>query len=98
MKEPQDCQNIEEIRMAIDLIDREMVRLIARRGEYVAAATKFKSSPEAVRDEKRVERVLAVKRKIAEEMEADPDLVEGVFKKMISLFIKKEMKLWKESR
>ena len=77
MKEPQDCQAIEEVRAAIDLIDREIVRLIARRGEYVAAATKFKSSPEAVRDEKRVEKVLAAKRAIAEELQADPDLVKA---------------------
>ena len=96
MKEPQDCTNIEEIRGAIDVIDRELIRLIARRSEYVEAAAPFKSSIEQIKDDKRVEKVLAAKREIAGEMNTDPDLVEQVFKKMISLFIKQEMKIWKK--
>lgn len=95
MKEPQDCENLDQIRAAIDTIDREIIRLLSRRGEYVAAATEFKRDRESVRDEARVEALLKDRRIMAEESGCDPDLVEDIYKKIVSLFVKKEMALFK---
>jgi isochorismate pyruvate lyase len=44
IKQPQDCQNIQDIRTEIDSLDREIISKFAQRFEYVKAAAKFKQS------------------------------------------------------
>ena len=45
MKEPQDCETLDEIRLQIDRLDRSLITTIARRREYVHADARFKRSP-----------------------------------------------------
>lgn len=98
MKEPQDCGGLEEVRAAIDTIDREILRLIARRGEYVAAAAAFKESPDQVKDEKRAAALLKERRAMAKELSIEPDFAEELFKKIVAFFIKKELQEFKEQK
>lgn len=98
MKEPQDCGGLEEIRAAVDTLDREILRLIARRGEYVAAAAAFKESPDQVKDEKRVAALLKERRKMAMELSIDSDFAEDLFKKIVAFFVKKELQEFKEQK
>ena len=97
MKEPQDCSNLEEVRAAIDTIDREIIRLISKRGDYVTAAIPFKETVDAVKDRTRVGALLEDRKLIAREMNADPDLIEDIFKKIVDLFVKRELKQFKEN-
>ncbi len=87
-----DCMDIDEVRENIDLIDREIVRLLSERSSYVKQAARFKKTAEDIRAPKRVEEVIIKVRSIASEQGIDPDIVEKVYRTMISCFIDHEMK------
>ncbi|MEJ7843031.1 MAG: chorismate mutase [Rubrobacter sp.] len=59
MKPPEDCANIEDVRGAIDNLDREVLRLLGQRTRYVAAAARFKTDQKGVRAPKRQKAMLA---------------------------------------
>jgi isochorismate pyruvate lyase len=48
VKPPEECASIEDVRLGIDALDREVVALIGRRARYVEAAARFKTSDESV--------------------------------------------------
>ena len=85
------CSSLEEVRANIDRIDNEIIKLIAERGTYVVQASAFKKSEDAVNAPNRVEAVISKVRKKAEEYGANPDIVETLYREMISRFIQVEM-------
>ena len=88
------CSSLDQVRSNIDRIDNEIIRLIAQRGKYVAQAAAFKKSETEVRDSSRVEAVVQKARNTAEQYGADPDMIEAVYREMISRFITSEMSLY----
>ena len=89
------CKSLDRVRANIDRIDSEIIRLIAQRGKYVAQAAAFKKTETEVRDSSRVEAVVQKARNTAEQCGADPDMVETVYREMISRFIASEMSAYK---
>ena len=90
-----DCKDLDEVRENIDRIDDQIIRLIAERGGYVKQAAAFKKNEESVRDSSRVEAVILKARTKAELYDADPDLIEKLYRSMINSFINMEMKEFK---
>ncbi len=86
-----ECNSLEEVRANIDRIDDEIIKLIAERGTYVVQASAFKKDEESVKDTGRVEKVIAKVRKKAKEYGANPDMVEALYREMISRFVNMEM-------
>lgn len=86
------CTSIEDVRGHIDGIDREIVALLARRGEFVAQAATFKKTTTDVRAPARVEQVITKVRSLAHESGASPEVVESVYRAMIAAFIEQELK------
>lgn len=72
MKKPDECQNMEEIREAIDKIDRNIISLITERAEYVYAAAKFKMDKTSVKADDRVKAMLQKRAEWAEEKNLNP--------------------------
>ncbi len=85
------CNSLEEVRENIDRIDNEIIRLIAERGTYVIQASQFKKDEDSVKDTGRVEKVIAKVREKAEEYGADSDMIEVLYREMISRFVNMEM-------
>ncbi|VBB09128.1 chorismate mutase type ii [Lucifera butyrica] len=85
------CTNLDEVRQEIDKIDSELISLIARRGEFVQQAAKFKKTAEDVKAPNRVEQVIGKVKSRAIELGADEKVVEAVYRAMISAFIEAEM-------
>lgn len=85
------CTSIDEVRHHIDLIDHELVTLLARRGNLVAQAANFKKTTDDVRAPARVEQVITKVRGIATQTGASPAVVEQVYRAMISAFIEEEL-------
>ena len=79
-----------EVRGSIDRVDREIVRLLAEREGHVRRAARFKRTRGDVEAPKRVEEVIRRVRALAGERGADPDVVEGTYRAMISGFISLE--------
>jgi isochorismate pyruvate lyase len=92
MKSPAECVSIEDVRAAIDAIDREVVTALGRRAEYVKEITRFKKTEADVRAPDRQRQVLAQRRAWAEEVGLDPDLVEGIYRAVIDHFVAQELK------
>jgi len=95
MKKPSECQNMDDIRLEIDNIDKELISLISRRAGYVNKAAEFKKSATDVKAPKRVEKMLLQRKIWAEEKNINPNFIEKLFSDMVSYFINKEMHEWK---
>lgn len=92
------CSSLEEVRENIDRIDNEIIKLIAERGTYVVEASSFKKSEDGVKDTSRVEKVIEKVRTKAEEYGANPDMVEELYREMISRFVNMEMDEFQKNR
>ena len=96
--EPKACDNIEEIRDSIDLIDQEILHLFAKRLEYVKEIVKFKiADEEAIIARERREVVLNQRKEWAEEKGLDPELMEKVFKLLIDKNIQIQLDIYKSN-
>ena len=56
---PGRCENMAEVRAEVDRIDRALVKLLHERQRYIERAAEIKSNRMVVRDEVRVEDVIA---------------------------------------
>jgi len=86
------CNSLEEVRTNIDRIDNEIIKLIAEREMHVVLASKFKKDSQSVKSPQRVESVIQKVRSKAKEYGADPDMIEALYREMISRFVQMEMK------
>ena len=98
MKPPENCTKIEDIRQAIDALDREIVGLIGRRARYVEAAARFKTGESSVHAPERQQAMLLERRIWAEEENLDPDMIEKMYRDLVSHFVNREMKQWRNTR
>lgn len=90
-----DCKNLEEVRSNIDRIDNMLIKLIAERGLFVKQASKFKSNDHEVKAPQRVESIIKKVRTLAVQYGISPELVEKVYRTMITEFIDMEMNEYK---
>lgn len=90
------CENLEQVRANIDRIDDNIIKLIAERSQYVLQASKFKKNEEAVKDNSRVEKVIQKSREKAITYGANPDMIESLYREMITRFINMEMTEFKK--
>lgn len=98
MKEPLECRNIEDIRQEIDRLDREIISLISKRKEYVVAATQFKTSEEDVLAVERQNEMHHKRNNWAKELNIEPELIQSVYKKMLSYFTQMQMGIWQKQK
>lgn len=87
-----NCSSLNEVRENIDAIDREIVALLARRGAFVINAASFKKTKDEVKAPNRVDQVISKVISLAQEQGANPEVVESVYRAMISAFIQAELK------
>lgn len=85
------CSSLDEVRSNIDRIDNEIIKLIAERTDYVKQASSFKKNENEVKAPNRVEHVIQAARERALEYGANPDMIEALYREMISSFISLEM-------
>jgi isochorismate pyruvate lyase len=82
---------LDDIRTAIDVVDADLVRLLARRERLVRRAAPLKRDPQAVQAPGRVEQVIARARTHAVTAGADPDVVERIYRAMVQAYIDMEL-------
>ena len=88
------CANMAEVRQSIDAIDRELVALLADRLHFIAEAARIKPDRDLVRDDERVNDVLAKVRQAAAEQGIDAELIAGVFRELVERSIAHEFTLF----
>ena len=98
MRSPGDCRNIEDIRQAIDELDNQIITLFGKRFQYVKEIVKFKEkNEESIIASERREAVIQSRRALAKENGLNPDVIEELYRKLISHFIEEELKLFRNN-
>src|SRR5215210_5704059 len=82
--------DLNEVRESIDAVDQKIVRLLAEREGHVRRAARMKKTREDVEAPERVEEVIRNVRTLAARHDATPEVVEEVYRAMISRFISLE--------
>ena len=83
--------SLDEVRESIDAVDREIVRLLAEREGHVRRAARVKEARRDVEAPDRLEEVIRNTRTLAAEYGANADVIEEVYRTMISRFVSLEM-------
>ena len=97
--DPDDCRDMTDVRQGVDEIDRMLVALIARRQGYMDAAARIKTDRNVVRDEKRIQDVLAkVKAECARQGLSFEAIAEPVWREMMERCIAYEFEVWDDLR
>ncbi len=85
------CDNMDDLRIEIDQLDRVIVDLLSIRQGFMEQAARIKQDKNLVRDEKRIEDVVAKALDHAQQVGAHPELVENLYRQMIEWCINYEM-------
>jgi len=93
LKTPDECLTKQDIRIEIDRLDGELVRLFAERQTYVRRMADLKRHPDEAFDGTRIESMIAVIRSRAGELALDPDQAELVWRTLIDWNITYEKKV-----
>ncbi len=91
MLSPADCPDMPTLRSQIDALDRELVRLLAKRTTYIDRAVEIKTEaglPASI--PARIEDVVAKVKANAEDEGLDPEIVEVMWRKLIDWSIARE--------
>jgi isochorismate pyruvate lyase len=81
---------MEELRVAIDALDVELVQLLARRQAYIERAAILKTDRGTVRDEARIEDVVQKVLAAAKQAGLSPAIAEAVWRVLIERSIQHE--------
>lgn len=95
-KSPADCNCKEEIRAQIDLIDKEIIALFAKRFQYVNEIVKFKTDVESVVAQHRKNQVIKERGEWAENYGLDKDTFEQIYRFLVDHNIGKELEILKK--
>ncbi|MEZ4658636.1 MAG: chorismate mutase [Caldilineaceae bacterium] len=87
MNPPEECSSIEEVRLAIDTIDQEIIGALSRRFAYVKTITRFKRTEEEIQAPARFAAVIESRRAWAQQAGLEPDVIEQMYRHLIAHFI-----------
>ena len=93
---PLPCPEMETIRRDIDALDKKLVALLADRQKLIEAAGKGKPSRDTVRDEARIEEVVALVKKEAAKVGLAEEIAEPVWRQLIESSIAYEYGVFDE--
>lgn len=83
--------SLDQLRTSIDRVDKQIVALLALRGVYVKDAARCKADRAAVEAPDRGEQAIANVTALTEALDANPAVVERVYRAMIDAFVSVEL-------
>lgn len=95
---PAQCQSMADVRQGVDVLDRALVALLAERQRYMDAAARIKPDRGVVRDEARIEDVVAKVIAAAREAGLSPAIAEPVWRTLVDRCIAYEFSVWDQLR
>ena len=93
MRTPAQCEDMASIRADVNAIDREILRLLGRRLEYVRSAVRFKPDEESIRRPDHWERFFAQRRAWGEQEGYDPEVIEAIYKRLYEYTVQVQLEL-----
>lgn len=85
------CATLSEARTEIDKVDEEIVKLIAKRNEYIKQIAHFKSSIDEVKADDRIADVISRVREQAISLDLSPNLINDLYVRMIDGMVESEI-------
>ncbi len=85
------CTTLDEARKKIDEVDEEIVKLIAKRNNYIKQIAHFKTSVEEVKAEDRINDVISRVRQQAIDLDLSPNLINDLYVRMIDAMVESEI-------
>jgi isochorismate pyruvate lyase len=98
VRRPAECQTMAEVRQGVDALDRQLVALLTERQGYMDAAARIKQDRRAVRDEARIEDVVAKVKAAARAAGLSEAIAEPVWRTLIERCIAYEFEVWDRLR
>src|SRR5690606_3213689 len=95
---PADCTTMAQVRHGVDALDRALVALLAERQGYMDAVARIKPARDAVRDERRIEDVVAKVKAEARRQGLSEAIAEPVWRILIERCIAHELEAWDRLR
>jgi isochorismate pyruvate lyase len=95
---PAECRSMAEVRAGVDALDRALVAVLAERVGYMDAAARIKPDRAAVRDDERVEDVVAKVLMAARSAGLPAEVAEPVWRLLIERCIAHELEVFDRSR
>ena len=92
------CNTLDEARVEIDAVDRDIVKLIAKRNEYIKQIAHFKTSVEEVKAEGRIADVISNVRAQAISLDLSPNLINDLYVRMINEMVESEISEFKNAQ
>lgn len=89
---------MKDVRLGVDALDRELVRILVVRQGYMDAAARIKGDRSAVHDDARIEDVVSKVLETAKREGLSADIAEPVWRKLIERCIAYEFKQWDRLR
>lgn len=83
----QHCQDMQDVRRAIDRLDDVLVPLLVERSGYMTQAARIKQRASQVRDEARIEAIVQRVRARAAAEGGHPDVIEQIYRSMMEACI-----------
>jgi len=96
--QPDQCSSMAELRSEIDRLDRSLVRLLSQRQRYIERAAEIKSQASDIRDEGRVQEVLAKVEAEAGRCNLDAGLARAVWQTLVERSIALEFAAFEAQR
>ena len=95
---PAECETMAEVREGVDAVDRLLVAVLAERQGYMDAAARIKPDRAAVRDQARIDDVVAKVRAAARAAGLSEAIAEPVWRLLIERSIAYELEAWDAAR
>ena len=83
----QHCTTMQDVRRHIDALDDILVPLLVQRTGYMTQAARIKQDAAQVRDEERIEAIVARVRARAAQEGGQPDVIEAIYRSMMEAYI-----------
>lgn len=80
------------VRKAIDDVDYQIVTLLCQRQHLVSRAASFKTDENSVRAPERVKEVISRVRELAKQKDGSPEILEQIYRAIISAYTNYELK------
>ena len=79
MKRPNACRDLTDIRAAVNALDRDLVKLLAKRQQYALAALRFKHDRRSIGDPRHRKAMFAQRKTWAERGGLNPKMTQKIF-------------------
>jgi isochorismate pyruvate lyase len=92
------CNTLDEARDEIDKVDEEIVKLIAKRNNYIKQIAHFKTSIDEIKAEERISDVISNVREQAISLDLSPNLINDLYVRMIDEMVESEISEFKNAQ